>query len=126
MVHHEPILGSPTRRSSPLAGSCACNRLGRRSGKNCIEIGGIASVLPEAVVFFQIALLFQIGDGPLDGGTGQLQVTGNGLDPRPALAFGIGSIPEVHIDGLGPVAEFPVRIDVTKPAHSLRPPVLKT
>lgn len=125
MVQHEPILGSPDTHSFPLEGRL-CVFSGRWPGEDRIEIRRVAAVLPEAVGTLQIPALLQIGDSPLDGGAGQLQVTGDGLDPRPALAFSIGSVPEVHINGLGPVAEFPVRIDVTKPAHSLRPPVLKT
>ncbi len=72
--------------------------LGRRPGEDRIEIGGVAAVFSEAMGPLQITVLLQIGEGSFYRGAGELQVGGNGLDPRPALPLGIGAVTEVHID----------------------------
>lgn len=121
MVHHEPILGSPYRRSFPLAGSCACALSGRRPGKDRIEIGRIAAVLPEAMGPLQISSPLQIGKSPLYRGAGELKIGGDGIDARPTLPFGVGSVVEIHIDSLCSMAEFSIGIDASEPAHGLPP-----
>ena len=120
MVQHGPILGSPDTHSFPLVGRL-CVFLGRRPGKDRIEIGRIAAVFPETVGLFQIALLLQIGEGPLHRRAGELQIGSDGVDARPAFSLGVGSVAEIHIDSLCPVAEFPIGIDGSEPAHGLPP-----
>ena len=49
--------------------------------------------------------LAQIIQGPLDGGAGEPQFSGDGPYPRPTLALTVSVVPEVHIHCPGPVAE---------------------
>ena len=49
--------------------------------------------------------VFQICQGPLDGAGRKPQLTGDGLDPRPADAGGVRAVPKVDVDRLFPMAQ---------------------
>ena len=66
-----------------------------------VQIGGAATVGSMPGSLLQVAMLHQIMKRPLHRGAGQLHVRSNGVDTRPALALGIGAIPQVHINCLG-------------------------
>ena len=46
--------------------------------------------------------VFQICQCPLDGAGRKPQLTGDGLDPRPAASRAVGPILEIHIDRYSP------------------------
>lgn len=77
----------------------------------------MASVFSVSVIFLEIPGLFEVRDRPLDCGAGEVEVGGDGVDPRPTLAFSVGAIAEVHIDGEGTVRKLRVGIDSSKQAH---------
>ena len=60
--------------------------------------------------------VFQICQGPLDGAGRKPQFTGDGLDPRPADAGGVRTVPEVDVDRLFPVAQI-LGVNKVKFAH---------
>ena len=86
-----------------------------------VEVGCVAPVLPVPGRFLDIAAPLQIAKGSFDGGAGQLQIGGDGLDPRPALATGAGAVAEVHIDRPRPVGQLLVGVDAPEPAHGVIP-----
>ena len=82
-----------------------------------VQIGGVAAVDPMAGDLLQIAMLLQVMKCPLHGGAGQLHVGGDGVNPRPAFALGIGAIPQVHINCLSPRGQFGVCINGSEVTH---------
>ena len=84
---------------------------------DAVQIRRVAAVVTKAGLPFQIAVLFQIGQRPLDGGAGEGQIGGDGVDPGPAYALGGGAALEVHIHRLGPVGQGTVTVDAVKIAH---------
>lgn len=86
----------------------------RLSSFHAIEIAREAAVVTVAVFLLDVAMLFQIGKGPLDRAFGKAEIGGNGLDPRPALALGGRHAFEVHIDRFGPVRQAVVGVDGIK------------
>ena len=66
-----------------------------------VQIGCTATVGSMPGRLLQISVLLQIMKRPLHRGAGQLHVRSNGVDTWPALALGIGAIPQVHINCLG-------------------------
>ena len=65
----------------------------------------------------QESLLLQVRQGPLHGAAGELQVLRDPADAGPAGAVGVGAVLEVHIDCLGPVGQFLIRINASKVTH---------
>lgn len=59
-------------------------------------------VFPLPALLHKETALFQLLEGPLDGGAGETQVPPNGLDGWPALARLVGPVPEAQVDQLGP------------------------
>lgn len=84
---------------------------------DAVQIGRVAAVVTEAGLPFQIAVLFQIGQCSLDGGAGEGQIGGDGVDPGPAHPLGGGAALEIHVHGLCPVGQGPVAVDAVKIAH---------
>ena len=82
-----------------------------------VQIGGTATVGSMPGNLFQVAMLLQIMKCPLYRGAGQLHVRSNGVDTRPALALGIGAVPQVHINCLSPRGKFGVCINGSKVTH---------
>ena len=82
-----------------------------------VQIGGAATVGSMPGSLLQVAMLHQIMKRPLHRGAGQLHVRSNGVDTRPALALGIGAIPQVHINCLSPRGKFGVCINGSKVTH---------
>ena len=70
-----------------------------------IEVGSQTPILPPAVLLGDQPLLTQLIQGPLDGGAGEMQLGGNGPNPRPALALPIRMVLQVHIDRPRPVTQ---------------------
>ena len=68
-----------------------------------IEIGGVAPIGAIPGQLGKIAVLLQICQRPLDGAAGEVHISRNRLDPRPAASRAIGPVLEVHIDRLGPM-----------------------
>ena len=60
-----------------------------------IEIGGIASIGSIPGQLGEIAVLLQICQRPLDGAAGEVHISRNRLDPRPAASRTIGPVLEV-------------------------------
>ena len=82
-----------------------------------VQIGRVAAVVAVAGFPFQIAVLFQVGQRPLDGGAGEGQIGGDGVDPGPAHPLGGGATLEVHVHGLCPVGQGTVTVDAVEIAH---------
>ena len=87
-----------------------------------VQIGGTAAVGSMPGSLLQIPVLLQIMKCPLHGGAGQLHVGGDGVDPRPAFALCIGTIPQVHVDRPGPGGQFGIGIDGSKVTHGSSSP----
>ena len=67
-----------------------------------IEIGCVAPIGAIPGQLGEIAVLLQIRQCPLDGAAGEVHISRNRLDPRPAASRAIGPILEVHINGYSP------------------------
>ncbi len=92
---------------------------------NGVEVGGQAAVFAVAVVLLQIPGFYEICNRPFDGGAGEAQVGGDGVDARPALTLGVGAVTEVHIHGPCPVGKLVGGVDALEISHySPPPPVL--
>ena len=65
----------------------------------------------------KIAVLLQICQRPLDGTAGEIHISRNRLDTRPAASRTIGPILEVHIDGYSPGRQKRVGVNAVKEAH---------
>ena len=50
--------------------------------------------------------MLELPQGPLDRGSGEAQVLGDGADRGPAATLGVRPVLEVHIDRHVPVGEF--------------------
>ena len=86
-----------------------------------VKIAGEAAIPPAPLVLLHQPCVLQISQRPLDGAGRELQLTSNGLYPRPADTGGVGSVPQVDVDGFRPVAQFLLGIDKIKPTHVLPP-----
>lgn len=83
-----------------------------------IEVRGTAPVGTVSGVLDQIAFGGQLVQSAFHCGAGELQVSGNRPDPRPAFALGVRAILEIHIDGHGPVRDIRVGVDSSKETHT--------
>ena len=84
-----------------------------------VEIAGEAAVFAVTVFLLQVAVPFQIGEGAFYRAPGEAEIGRDGLDPRPALAFGGGHALEVHVDGFCPMRQVVVGIDRVKIADGV-------
>ena len=84
-----------------------------------VEIGGAAAVGPVTGQAFQIAMLLQLAQRPLDRAAGEIQVSRDGADAGPAFMLCVTPVTEVHVDGSGPVGQQVIGIDGVKIAHSV-------
>ena len=80
-----------TGRLSPWRGEPAC--LSQQS----IKVGGIAAVFPPAPFLLQKASLAQVAQRALHRGSRQAKLRRDGFDRRPAAAFCVGAILEIHV-----------------------------
>lgn len=71
-----------------------------------------------------VPMLLQIGNRTFYCASGEAEIGRDGLDPRPALAFGGGHALEVHVDCLGPVRQAAVGVDRVKIADGVTSYVL--
>ena len=67
-----------------------------------IEVRGVTPVGAVSGQLGKIAVLLQICQRPLDGAAGEVHISRNRLDPRPATSRTIGPVLEVHINGYSP------------------------
>ena len=67
-----------------------------------IEVGGVAPVGAVSGQLGKITVLLQIRQCPLDGTAGEIHISRNRLDPRPAASRAVGPILEIHIDRYSP------------------------
>ena len=63
-----------------------------------VEIGSITPIGAIPGQLGEIAVLLQICQRPLDGTAGEVHISRNRLDPRPAASRAIGPILEIHIN----------------------------
>ena len=82
-----------------------------------VEIGSITPIGAIPGQLGKIAVLLQICQRPLDGTAGEVHISRNRLDPRPAASHAIGPILEVHIDGYSPGRQERVGINAVNVAH---------
>ena len=82
-----------------------------------VEIGSVTPVGTIPGQLGKIAVLLQICQRPLDGTAGEIHISRNRLDTRPAASRTIGPILEVHIDGYSPGRQKMVSVDAVKVAH---------
>ena len=82
-----------------------------------IEIGSITPIETIPGQLGKIAVLLQICQRPLDGTAGEIHISRNRLDTRPAASRTIGPILEVHIDGYSPGRQKRVGVNAVKEAH---------
>ena len=82
-----------------------------------IEIGSITPIGTIPGQLGKIAVLLQICQRPLDGTAGEIHISRNRLDTRPAASRTIGPILEVHIDGYSPGRQKRVGVNAVKEAH---------
>ena len=99
-----------TGRPSPWLGEPAC--LSQQS----IKVEGIAAVFPPAPFLLQKASLAQVMQRALYCGSRQAKICCDGLDRRPAAAFCVGTIFEVHIHRSRAMVQIR-RIDCMVKAH---------
>ena len=89
-----------------------------------VAVGREAAVVAVAVFLFDVPVFLQIADRALDRALGETEIDRDGLDPRPAFAFGRGHALEVHVDGLRPVRQAVVGVNRIKIADGLTSYVL--
>lgn len=82
-----------------------------------IEIGGVAPIGAVSGQLGKIAVLLQIRQCPLDGAAGEVHISRNRLDSRPAASCVVGPILEIHIDGYSPGRQERVGVNAVKVAH---------
>ena len=82
-----------------------------------IEIGGVAPIGAVSGQLGKIAVLLQIRQCPLDGAAGEIHISRNRLDPRPAASRAVGPILEVHIDEYSSGRQKRVSVNAVKVAH---------
>lgn len=82
-----------------------------------IEIGGVAPIGAVSGQLGKIAVLLQIRQRPLDGTAGEVHISRNRLDARPAASRAIGPVLEVHINGYSPGRQECVGVNAVKVAH---------
>ena len=82
-----------------------------------IEIGGVAPIGAVSGQLGKIAVLLQIRQRPLDGAAGEVHISRNRLDARPAASRAIGPVLEVHINGYSPGRQECVGVNAVKVAH---------
>ena len=82
-----------------------------------VEIGSVTPIGAIPGQLGKIAVLLQIRQCPLDGAAGEVHISRNRLDPRPAASRAIGPILEVHIDGYSPGRQKRVGVNAVKVAH---------
>lgn len=70
-----------------------------------VEQAALAAVIAPSLLLFQMAALNQVVDGAFDSTAGQVQLTGDGADGRPALTVFVGAILEIHIHRFGTVRD---------------------
>lgn len=86
-----PILGASNRQTLPLAGR-VCFLF-----QQSIKVGGIAAIFPPAPFLLQETGLTQVAQRALHCGARQTKIRCDGLDRRPAAAFCVGAILEIHV-----------------------------
>lgn len=79
-----------------------------------VHIACKAAIITVAGCFLYVAMVLQIDNGALDGGAGETEVGGYGIDPRPALARGGRHALEIHIDRLCAVRQAVICVDGVK------------
>ena len=86
-----------------------------------VEIGSVTPIWAIPGQLGKIAVLLQICQRPLDGAAGEVHISRNRLDPRPAASRAIGPVLEVHIDGYSPGRQKRVGVNAVKVAHRSTP-----
>ena len=82
-----------------------------------IEVGGVTPIGAIPGQLGKIAVLLQIRQCPLDGTAGEIHISRNRLDSRPAASRAIGPVLEVHINGYSPGRQKRVGVNAVKVAH---------
>ena len=82
-----------------------------------VEIGSVTPIGAIPGQLGKIAVLLQIRQCPLDGAAGEIHISRNRLDPRPAASRAVGPILEVHIDGYSSGRQKRVSVNAVKVAH---------
>ena len=118
MVHHDPILGSPKKQTLPLAGRVcffafdfSVTHLG-----NLVQVRSVAAIFSPTRIFSKQSSSNEIIQRSFDSRTGKPKFQCNGLNGRPAAAFTVCPVLEIHIDALGPMAQIR-SIDTAKSIH---------
>mgnify|MGYP001049456158 CR=1 FL=1 len=89
-----------------------CDFFSHQSFQQLKKQAGPAAVSPPSLLGFQISHRLEVGDGPLDGGSGECKIFGNGRKRGPAFSLPIRPVVQIDVNGFYPVGQRVVPIDL--------------